>query len=229
MKKRIHIIDDDPEVVSIVKEALIEEGFSVDSSGSADKGVLAVKRVKPDLVILDLMLPGISGLEVCRILREDKGTSSIPIIIMTGGAVNAEDKVIGLEKGADDYITKPFLTAELMARVKAIFRRARYEKEPERVLRSGGLVLNVDQRKVWVGNRPVKIRAREFDLLLALMERRERVLTRAALMERVWGYEYFGSSRCVDIAIARLRKELGQEGAKIETVKGVGYRFSNGK
>lgn len=229
MKRRIHIIDDDPEVISIVKDALTEEGFSISSSGSADTGIQKVKKAKPDLIILDLMLPGISGLEVCRILKDDNATRSIPIIIMTGTAVNAEDKVIGLEKGADDYITKPFLTKELVARIRAIFRRMTYEKEPEKILKSGSLVLNIDQRKVWIKDKPIKLRPREFDILAVLMKNKDKVFTRTSLMEQVWGYEYFGSSRCVDMAIARLREKLGKEASKIETIKGVGYRFSDSK
>jgi len=224
--KRILLIEDDADIALSVKYNLERDGnFQVTSVQDGESGVKEASRRPPDLVLLDLNLPGMEGLDVCRTLRQNGQTASVPIIMLTA-RVDETDRVTGLELGADDYVTKPFSIRELVARVRAVLRRHDRVDEAEPVRTCGPLVVNPASRKVEVDGRAVTLTRKEFDLLSTLMEAGGRVLGRERLLESVWGYSYAGESRTVDVHVRKLRKKLG-EACKdmIETVVGVGYRF----
>jgi two-component system phosphate regulon response regulator PhoB len=183
-----------------------------------------VKKKKPALIILDLMLPGMDGKDICRALKSNPVTKSVPILMLTAKA-DEVDRVIGFELGADDYVTKPFSPRELVLRVKAILQRVEIDREPIKTLQVGALSIDVDRHEVMVRKKPVHLTATEFKLLLELASRRGRVLTREHLLDKVWGYTYEGYARTVDTHVRRLRERLGPCGAYIETLRGVGYRF----
>jgi two-component system, OmpR family, phosphate regulon response regulator PhoB len=183
-----------------------------------------VKKKRPGLIILDLMLPGMDGKDVCRALKSNPLTRSIPILMLTAKAEEV-DRVIGFELGADDYVTKPFSPREVVLRVKAILQRVEVDREPVKMLQIGALTIDVDRHQVMVRNKAVRLTATEFKLLLELASRKGRVLTREYLLDRVWGYTYEGYARTVDTHIRRLRERLGAYGDYIETLRGVGYRF----
>jgi two-component system phosphate regulon response regulator PhoB len=183
-----------------------------------------VKKKKPALIILDLMLPGMDGKDICRALKSNPVTKPIPILMLTAKA-DEVDRVIGFELGADDYVTKPFSPRELVLRVKAILQRVESDREPIKTLQVGGLSIDVDRHEVMIRNKPVRLTATEFKLLLELASRRGRVLTREHLLDKVWGYTYEGYARTVDTHVRRLRERLGSCGDYIETLRGVGYRF----
>ncbi len=224
MKKRILIIDDEGSIRSVVRDTLETEGYSVIEGTNSEEAVRKAKELKPDLIILDLGIPTIGGLEVCRILRKDSETSEVPIIMLTvrSGEV---DKVIGLEMGADDYVTKPFHRRELIARVKAVLRRVDLRSGPRKVLEFGDIELDVNAYTVKVNGKPVELRPKEFDLLQVLLEKKESVMSREFLCESVLGYEYYGSSRTIDAHVKNLRKALGKAGDVIKTVRGIGYKL----
>jgi two-component system phosphate regulon response regulator PhoB len=182
------------------------------------------KKKKPALIILDLMLPGMDGKDVCRALKSNPLTKSIPILMLTAKA-DEVDRVIGFELGADDYVTKPFSPRELVLRVKALLQRVESDREPVKTLQVGALSIDVDRHEVMVRKKPVRLTATEFKLLLELASRRGRVLTREHLLDKVWGYTYEGYARTVDTHVRRLRERLGPCGVYIETLRGVGYRF----
>jgi two-component system phosphate regulon response regulator PhoB len=182
------------------------------------------KKKKPALIILDLMLPGMDGKDICRALKSNPVTKSVPILMLTAKA-DEVDRVIGFELGADDYVTKPFSPRELVLRVKAILQRVESDREPVKTLQAGALSIDVDRHEVMVRKKPVRLTATEFKLLLELASRRGRVLTREHLLDKVWGYTYEGYARTVDTHVRRLRERLGPCGAYIETLRGVGYRF----
>jgi two-component system, OmpR family, phosphate regulon response regulator PhoB len=183
-----------------------------------------VKKERPSLVILDLMLPGMDGKDICRALKSNPLTQSIPILMLTAKAEEV-DRVIGLELGADDYVTKPFSPRELVLRVKAILRRKEVGQESEKLVRIGDLLIDIDRHHVAIKERPVQLTSTEFKLLVELASKRGRVQTREHLLDRVWGYTYEGYARTVDTHIRRLREKLGSLGGHIETIRGVGYRF----
>jgi two-component system, OmpR family, phosphate regulon response regulator PhoB len=182
------------------------------------------KKERPSLVILDLMLPGMDGKDICRALKSNPLTQSIPILMLTAKAEEV-DRVIGLELGADDYVTKPFSPRELVLRVKAILRRKEVGQESEKLVRIGDLLIDIDRHHVAIKERPVQLTSTEFKLLVELVSKRGRVQTREHLLDRVWGYTYEGYARTVDTHIRRLREKLGSLGDHIETIRGVGYRF----
>lgn len=182
------------------------------------------KKERPSLVILDLMLPGMDGKDICRALKSNPLTQSIPILMLTAKAEEV-DRVIGLELGADDYVTKPFSPRELVLRVKAILRRKEVGQEIEKIVRIGDLLIDIDRHHVAIKERPVQLTSTEFKLLVELASKRGRVQTREHLLDRVWGYTYEGYARTVDTHIRRLREKLGSLGDSIETIRGVGYRF----
>mgnify|MGYP001024855749 CR=1 FL=1 len=223
-KEKILVVDDEPDLVELVKDVLERNDYSVISAGNADLAIKKVRQSKPDLIILDLNLPGIGGIEVCRILKRDKKTSSIPIIMLTVKSTET-DKIAGLEAGADDYMTKPFSTGELVARVKAVLRRILYVGEQKEVLVSGDIRLDSTEHMVYVKNKPIDLTPKEFNLLYLLMKKKGKVLSRTFLMENIWGYEYLGGTRTVDVHVRHLREKLGKEAEKIETIEGVGYKF----
>ena len=230
MKKKILVVDDDPEVVELLKEILIAQNFRVISAENGDEAIKKVREEKPDFILLDVVLPGLSGFEVCRILKQDKMTHSIPIMMLSGKAIETEDKVNGFEAGADDYLTKPFEPKELLARITALLRRYEVSEDFEEVIEKGGISLDVARAMVRVKGKLVNLRPKEFDLLYLLMKKSGRVLNRSYLLESIWGYEYFGATRTVDVHIRRLREKLGKEVAgKIKTVEGKGYMFVEGE
>src|SRR5215475_51294 len=225
MASRVLIVEDERDIRDLILLHLQRDGYQVTTAGSGEDALLQVKQSPPDLVLLDLMLPGMSGLEVCRRLRQEPTTAGLPILMLTA-KVDEVDRVVGLEMGADDYVAKPFSPKELVARVRAVLRRAR-PGEAGRALSAGTVSLDVARHLVTVGGAPVELTPKEFDLLQALLEAAGRVLSREHLLNRVWGYARADEieSRTVDVHIRRLRAKLGAEERRIATVKGIGYRF----
>ena len=223
-KQKILVVDDEPDLVELVKDVLERNDYLVISARNADLAIKKVRESKPDLIILDLNLPGIGGIEVCRILKRDKKTSAVPIIMLTVKSTET-DKIAGLEAGADDYMTKPFSTAELVARTRAVLRRILYVGEPGEVLVSGDIRLDSTEHMVYVKDEQIDLTPKEFNLLYLLMKKKGKVLSRTFLIENIWGYEYLGGTRTVDVHVRHLREKLGEEGKKVETVEGVGYKF----
>jgi two-component system alkaline phosphatase synthesis response regulator PhoP len=223
---RILIIEDDPDIALSIKYHMEKQGgFNVVVAENGEQGLEAALRDIPDLVLLDLNLPGIDGMEVCRALRERIETGSVPIIMLTA-RVDEQDTITGLNSGADDYITKPFSVKEVVARVRAVLRRVDTPTEEPQRLAAGSILLDEARRTVHVDEQEISLTRKEFDLLAELMRRRGLVLSREKLLERVWGYRHPGETRTVDVHVRQLRKKLGTEAAKlIETVVGVGYRL----
>jgi len=223
---RVLIIEDDQDICLSLRYALEKErDFGVSVTHDGEAGLAEARRATPDLVLLDLNLPGMDGMSVCEELRRGKGTATVPIIMITA-RVDETDKLFGLATGADDYITKPFSVKEVVARVRALLRRARTPLEQPQLLSRDGLEVDEAQRAASVDGRNVALTRKEFDLLADLMRRPGRVSSREQLLERVWGYDHPGMTRTVDVHVRQLRKKLGPRAAElIETVVGVGYRF----
>jgi two-component system phosphate regulon response regulator PhoB len=222
--ERVLIVDDDPDIQRLVSYNLSQAGFDVAIAATGRKALEAVQKNPPDLIILDLMLPDVDGMEVCRSLRQRDSSRRIPIVMLTARSEEI-DRVVGFELGADDYVMKPFSPRELVLRVKSIFRRMKEERSD--VLRVGKIQLYPDRRQCVVEKRPVTLTAKEFDLLQELMRARGNVLTRDVLMDRVWGYHGEATSRTLDTHIRRLREKLGESGLHVETVRGVGFRMGS--
>ena len=225
-RPRILVIEDEEDIAHSLKYNFEKDGaFMVDVAADGEKGLLEAGRRQYDLIILDLNLPGIDGLSVCRSLRQQRLTADVPIIMLTA-RVDETDKVVGLELGADDYVTKPFSTRELVARARALLRRSGREDQGSEVYSDGVIFLDPESRVVRVNGKPVILTRKEFDLLAALVRNRPRVMSRERLLETVWGYRDFGESRTVDVHVRRVRKKLGEPlGSRLETVIGVGYCF----
>ena len=217
------VVEDEPSIASFVAAYLKNAGYAVRTAGTGGDALRQVASDQPALVVLDLMLPDIDGIEVCRRIRQ---SSEMPILMLTARDEDV-DKIIGLEVGADDYLTKPFNPRELVARVKAILRRATPERADREsaVLRHGDLVVDAGRREAKVGETEVQLAPKEFDLLWELLDHRGLVLTRDQLLERVWGYTFAGDTRTVDVHVRQLRRKLG-EASPIVTVWGVGYKVS---
>lgn len=226
MPTRILLAEDDKELVEVMSSLLESEGFRVTAVYDGLEALWAVDEQPPDVIILDLALPGLSGFELCRKIRQRREYARIPIIVLSG-KTDETDVVLALELGADDYLTKPVGKRELVARIKAILRRMELLRS-ESVLQAGEIECNVDRRTVTVAGRPVHLVNKEFELLRALIEAKGRVLTRDVLLDRVWGYEKPRElgTRTVDVHIGRLRQKLGQAGIHILTVPNVGYRLN---
>lgn len=220
---KIVVVDDDEHIRELASLYLQKEGFDVTCAVDGTSAVKKIQQLNPSLVVLDLMLPGISGYEVCKQVRLE---SNVPIIMLTARDEDV-DKIVGLELGADDYLTKPFNPRELVARVKAILRRA--EATPgagaASVIRVGELAIDKARREVKVGDRELTLRTKEFDLLAALAENAGIVLTREQLLDRVWGYNFYGETRTVDVHVQHVRAKLADSGLGIMTVRGVGYKL----
>jgi two-component system alkaline phosphatase synthesis response regulator PhoP len=226
-KTRVLIVEDEQDIAGLIKHTLERGGDTrADVVSSGDAALKAVLDQPPDLIILDLNLPVIGGLEVCRILRARPGTSRVPIIMLTA-KTSESDRVNGLDVGADDYVTKPFSLRELAARVRAVLRRGKSDElRPNAdVYRGKFLVADFEAVAVSVEGRSIRLTRREFELLKYLVENRNRVLSRDRLLERVWGYDRLIETRSVDVHVGRLRGKLGPVGRQIETVVGLGYRF----
>jgi len=224
LKKRILVIDDDVSISKLVSDVLTEEGFSVATANCGEDGIKKVYHSKPNLIILDLRLPDMDGFQICQTLKKDKSVSAIPIIMLTVKSAKSST-VAGLEMGADDYVVKPFNQEELVARVKTVLRRAGGEEKAEEILSYGDMHLNLDKHTVFIKDKKIDLTPMEFNLLHILVKKKGHVLNRNYLLETVWGYEYFGTTRTVDVHIGRLREKLAPLGEKIETVEGVGYRL----
>jgi len=227
--KRILVIEDDADIALSLRLTLERGGeFSVEV---AAEGALGLKRAidrPPDLILLDVNLPGMDGFEVCRQLRKDPATAETPVIMLTA-RIGESDRVLGLDLGADDYITKPFSPKEALARIRAVLRRSDRTASGSEVLADGPLRIDVAGRRAEVAGRDLALTRKEFDLLVELMKQRGRVLTRERLLETVWGYDYPGETRTVDVHVRRLRQKLGATvDDRVETVVGVGYRYRSG-
>ncbi|MBI4970863.1 MAG: response regulator [Candidatus Omnitrophica bacterium] len=224
-KETILVVEDESNILELVKYNLEDAGYRVLASSRGDSGLEQARRQKPDLLVLDLMLPGMNGIEITKILKQDEKTAHIPIIILTAKAQEA-DKIVGLELGADDYMTKPFSPRELVARVKAVLRR-HYEKPKTKILKSGMLQIDTEKHIVSVKGKTVEMTSKEYDLLKALLEAGGRVLSREFLLEHAWGYDQSVNieTRTIDMHIGQLRKKLKAEAQRLVTVKNVGYRF----
>ena len=223
-RERILLIEDEPDIAEVLQYNLEKEGFAVELAHRGDSGLEALRRQAPDLLLLDLMLPGVDGLELTRLLKRDPNTSKLPIVMLTARGEEV-DRIVGLELGADDYISKPFSPREVVLRVKAVLRRLQHEEAASDRLEVGGVQLDVSGHQLRVRGRETPLTATEFRLLRLLMERGGRVQTRGQLLSDVWGYADDIDSRTVDTHIRRLRRKLGPEADRIETVIGVGYRL----
>ncbi|MFH0872499.1 MAG: response regulator transcription factor [bacterium] len=223
-KEKILAVDDDPDILKLLQYNLEKEGFSVITAANGQEALRLVRSQPPQAIILDLMLPEVDGLEVCRQIKRDESLSQVPILMLTAKGEEV-DRVVGFELGADDYITKPFSPRELVLRVKAILKRSSPREEPAKRISLGDLLIDLDRHQVWIGGQEVQLTFIEFGLLSALVGRRGRVQTRDRLLADVWNYEPDIDSRTVDTHIRRLRSKLGKWGEAIETVRGLGYRF----
>jgi len=224
MSPRILIVEDDSDISELVARYLDKAGFATDRIASGRDAVTAIAAKPPDLVILDLMLPQVDGLEICRVVRSDKKTAAVPIIMLTARAEESE-RIVGLEMGADDYLAKPFSPNELVARVRALLRRAHRGATPARTLVYGPLVVDTERHVVSSDGRDVTLTAKEFLLLEYLLQHRGRVLSRDVLLTDVWGYRYTGGTRTVDVHVRRLREKLPMLVDALVTVKQFGYKL----
>ncbi len=233
MTETILVVEDEPSLQETLAYNLKKEGYTVEAVGDGLVALESARRLKPDLIVLDLMLPGLDGFEVCRILRKEMTTA----ILMLTARDDEIDRVVGLEVGADDYLTKPFSMRELMARVKAQLRRTRLIREelgkqateiPQEKLTFGNLVINQTRREVTLSDEPLQLKPKEYELLLFLAEHKGQMLSREFILERVWGWDYIGDSRTVDVHVRWLRQKIEADPARPErivTVRGGGYRF----
>jgi phosphate regulon transcriptional regulator PhoB len=231
MASRILVADDEKDIVELIAFNLAKEGFDVIKAYDGEATLELARSGQPDLLLLDLMLPGIPGLDLCRMLRRDPRTASLPIIMVTA-RVEEVDRVLGLEMGADDYVTKPFSVRELVARVRAVLRR-RMERDapPEEIIEAGSLRINLSTCEVSVGDRRVDLSAKELRLIAFLARRPGRVYTREQILDHVWGDEVYVEPRTVDVHIKRLRARIEENPEKprlIQTVRGIGYRLADG-
>lgn len=220
-KETILIVDDEQNIIELARLYLEQEGFRVESANTGRAALDKVKAADPALIVLDLMLPEIDGWEVCRRVRSN---SDVPIIMLTARDEDV-DKIVGLEIGADDYMTKPFNPRELVARVKAILRRSERAAMPGKAIHIGDLSIDPARREVLVAGQPIDVRTKEFDCLMTLAENKGIVLSREKLLELAWGYDFAGQTRTVDVHVAHLRKKISHSTAQIETVTGVGYKL----
>ncbi len=224
MRERILVVDDEPDAVELVCFNLKAAGFDVMTADDGQEALRKAKTALPSLIVLDLMLPEVDGLEVCKILRRDPATSGMPILMLTAKAGEI-DRVLGLELGADDYMTKPFSPRELVLRVKGLLRRREAAEEKSDVIRINGLCIDIPEHLVLVHGRRVDLTATEFKLLTLLAQRRGRVQSREQLLRDVWEYDNLIDTRTVDTHMRRLREKLGRAAKYLDTVRGVGYRF----
>lgn len=222
--QKILIVDDEKDIVELLKYNLEKEDFKIISVYNGNDALESVEKGNPDLIILDLMLPGIDGIEICRILKKDNETKDIPIIMLTARATEM-DRVLGLDLGADDYITKPFSPREVISRVKAVLRRTKKDEILDERIEIDDLLIDFAKHEVFIKGKPVDLTFQEFELLKELVTNRDRVLTRNQLLNRAWGYDYAGETRTVDVHVRRLRKKLKHISSHIVTVKNVGYKF----
>lgn len=222
---RILVVDDEEDIHTVLQYNLEQLGYEVTSALTGKEGLRLCREMVPDLVVLDLMLPDLAGTEICRLLRASPVTAHIPVIMCTARTEEI-DRVVGFELGADDYVTKPFSMRELALRIRAVLRRKSGPPPANGTLEFGDLRIDRDAHRVWVGETEVELTALEFKLLVTLCERRERVQSRSVLLDNVWGMRGDSSTRTVDAHVKRLREKLAHARNHIETVRGVGYRFT---
>ena len=226
MPSKVLIVEDDPDIVDILSYNLKQADLKVTSVPDGSSALAEVKRRLPDLILLDLMLPKVDGLEVCRLLKSEPETKNVPIIMITAKGEEV-DRIVGLELGADDYITKPFSPREVVLRVRSVLKRsvADFQKEITAKIEANGVIIDIGRRQVNYKGKSIDLTATEFDLLLILAKTPGRVFTRNLLMDLVWGQDYYGVDRTVDTHMSRLRQKLGGGGKNLQTVHGIGYRF----
>ena len=224
--KKILIIDDEIHIVELLKFNLEINGYKVDYSYDGFDGYLKTKEFQPDLILLDWMLPNISGIDLLKKIRSDETLEQIPVIMLTAKNME-EDKLEGLEDGADDYITKPFSVKEVLARITSVLRRYKYtSNEKIEVLKADDIQVNVNKHIVTKNGQEIELTLKEFQILKLLIENKGNVLTRTFLLDKIWGYDYYGETRTLDVHIRHLRKKIGDNDSKlIETVRGVGYKI----
>lgn len=225
--KKILIIEDDDHIIELLRFNVQNNGYEVSIAMDGHEGLNKAINESPDLILLDLMLPGIDGIEICNRLKNKDSTKDIPIIMLTAKG-HETDKILGLEMGADDYMTKPFSVRELMTRIKVVLRRYTYEvaRTPAMKIVVGDLEIDHEKHEVTKNGDLIKLTLKEYQLLEYLAENRGKVLSRNALLDRVWGYDYFGETRTVDVHIRHLRKKIDDDNAGIiETIRGVGYKI----
>lgn len=225
LKKKILIVDDEEHILELIKFNLEKNGFEVVTSDNGEDCIPLLNEHNIDLLILDLMLPGMDGIEVCKEIR--KLDMKLPIIMLTAKSEET-DRVLGLEFGADDYITKPFSVRELVARVKAVLRRSDTKgNEKSKILKLKGITIDTEKHEVTIDGKHIDLTLKEFELLKMLIENRGKVLSRNTLLDDIWGFDYFGETRTVDVHIRHLRKKIGDDetGEYIETIRGVGYKM----
>jgi two-component system phosphate regulon response regulator PhoB len=223
-KTKIMIVDDEEDIRELVQLFVVREGYETVACETGEQALKQVKTESPHLIVLDLMLPGMNGLDVCRTLKRDRATESIPIIMLTSKGEEA-DIVIGLELGADDYMTKPFSGKVLVARIRTLLKRFSADKEVTGVLRVDDLVINPDRREVLIHDQAIALTFTEFNILYTLAKRPGSVFTRYKIVDSIRGSDYLVTDRAVDVQIVSLRKKLGEHGSLIQTVRGVGYKF----
>jgi two-component system phosphate regulon response regulator PhoB len=221
--ERVLIVDDDPDILRLVSYNLTQAGFEVADATTGREALASVQKHPPGLIILDVMLPDVDGLEVCRTLRSQETTKRIPILMLTARGEEI-DRVVGFELGADDYVMKPFSPRELVLRVKSILRRMHDDRSD--MVRFAEIQIFPERRQCFVGKKQIPLTMKEFDLLHELMRGRGNVLTRETLLDRVWGYHGEANTRTLDTHIRRLREKLGEAGNRVETVRGVGFRIA---
>ena len=225
MPETILIVDDEPDVRDLLAYHCQKAGFRIALAGDGHAALAKARDLLPALLVLDLMLPGKEGEEICRTLKGDPRTRHIPILMLTAKAEEV-DRVLGFELGADDYVTKPFSPREVLLRIRSILRRLKGGENPREVLQAEGIQVDLARHEAAVGGKPVELTVTEFKLLVALLERKGRVQTREMLLSDVWGYSPDMDTRTVDTHMQRLRDKLGKSASRIETVRGVGYRFA---
>ncbi len=225
MEDTVLLVEDESDVVDLLRYHFKKAGFKVEIANSGDAGLAAVRSLRPDAVVLDLMLPGMTGLEVCRALKIDSETASIPVLMLTARS-EVKDRVKGLEIGADDYVTKPFSPKEVVLRVQGLLRRIRSAAEEVSIVEVDGIAIDKSTLRASIGNERLELTTIEFKLLLTLIHNRGKTLSRETLLSDVWGYSTGADTRTVDTHMRRLREKLGDHATKVETVRGQGYRFN---
>ncbi|THB69893.1 MAG: DNA-binding response regulator [Desulfovibrio sp.] len=223
-KETVLVVEDDEDILQLLAFTLESAGYGVLLARDGYEGVATARRSRPDLVVLDIMLPSIDGFEVCKELKRNPETLSIPVIMLTARGEEV-DRIVGLELGADDYVVKPFSPREVVLRIKALLRRASGDAPVRNQWRKDGLVVDLEAHKASIDGEEMTLTATEFKLLAELIKRQGRVQTRDQLLNTVWGYEFDGYARTVDTHVRRLRQKLGEYADYVETVRGVGYRF----
>ena len=219
-------VDDEAHILELLTFNLEATGYRVVTTANGEDALTVCQHDRPALILLDIMLPGIDGVEVCRRLKSQSNTQDIPIIMLTAKG-DEVDKILGLELGADDYITKPFSVRELVARVKALLRRAATQNDDEGVLHVGSITIDPSNYEAYRNGEKLSLTLKEFELLKLLVMSRGKVLTRDFLLDRIWGYEFYGETRTVDVHIRHIRQKLGDDAHYIETIRGVGYKFND--